>query len=100
MLGVIYYSQQKYEAAVIELTKAVEIDPRDAEAHLSLAFCAAQRGFSDVASKELETAGRLNPEFKDEPLKAPESDRRWPVGDYLTPLERRRLRLPPAPVVR
>jgi tetratricopeptide (TPR) repeat protein len=100
MLGIVSYSQQKYDDAITELTKALAIDPKDAEAHLYLAFCSAQKGLTEVASKEFDLAAKFNPDYKAEATKAPDADRHWPPGDYLTPLERSRLRLPPMPLVR
>jgi tetratricopeptide (TPR) repeat protein len=100
MLGIVCYSQKKYDEAVAELTKAAAIDPKDAEAHLYLAFCAAEKGLTEVAEKQFDRAAKLHPEFKVEPGKGVEGDRHWPVGDYLTPLERSRLRLPPMPLIR
>ncbi len=100
MLGIACYSQQKYDEAIVELAKAVVIDPKDAEAHLYLAFCAAQKGQSESASTEFALAAELNPDYKPEVTKTIEAHRRWPVGDYLTPLERKRLLMPPLPVIR
>ena len=100
MLGIVCYSQKKYDEAIAELTKAAAIDPKDAEAHLYLAFCAAEKGLTEVAERQFDRAAKLNPEFKIEPGKGVEGDRHWPVGDYLTPLERSRLRLPPMPLIR
>lgn len=109
LLGIVFYSQMKYDAAQGEFTKAVTIDPNDAEAHLYLAFCAGQKGDTALAAKEMATAVRLNPDYAPNAVSAPssvrpaappEAGRHWPVGDYLTPLERSRLRLPPLPVIR
>lgn len=100
MLGIALYSTQKYDDAIVELTKALAIDPKDAEAHLYVAFSEAQKGRTEAAGKEFELAAKFNPDYKVEAAKAADADRRWPVGDYLTPLERSRLRLPPLPTVR
>lgn len=97
MLGTVLYSRQKYDDAITQLNKAVEIDPADAEAHLYLAFCAAQKGQAKSAESEFALAAKLNPDFKTEATKATDADRRWPIGDYLTPLEKSRLQLPAVP---
>ena len=64
-LGIVYYSQAKYDDAVNELTKAVAIQPKNATAHNYLGITASQKGWQESAQKELETACALDPTYAD-----------------------------------
>ena len=55
-LGIVYYSQGKYDEAVNELTKTLAIDPKNATAHNYLGITCSQKGWQDAAQKELEKA--------------------------------------------
>jgi tetratricopeptide (TPR) repeat protein len=83
-LGIVYYSQGRYDDAVKALTKALTMDAKSATAHNYLGIVAAQKGWHEAAQKELETAERLQPSIEVRPN----------VGDFLTPLEKSRIRLP------
>ncbi|MEI9898482.1 MAG: tetratricopeptide repeat protein [Chthoniobacter sp.] len=64
-LGIVFYSQGKYDEAVNELTKALAIDPKNATAHNYLGITASQKGWQEAAQKELETATSLDPNYAD-----------------------------------
>jgi Flp pilus assembly protein TadD len=86
-LGIVYYSQGRYDEAVNALTKALAINPKDATAHRYLAIVAAAKGWGEAARKELEAlepSGNTAPNSPD-------------LGDFLTPLEKSRFKLPGAP---
>ena len=83
-LGIVYYTQGSYDEAVNALTKALAVNRKNATAHHYLGIVAAQKGWSEAAKQELETATKLDPSLKTEPN----------VGDFLTPLEKSRLQHP------
>jgi Flp pilus assembly protein TadD len=64
-LGIVYYSQGKYDEAVNELTKAVAINPKNATAHNYLGITASQKGWQEAAQTELEAATALDPNYAD-----------------------------------
>ena len=64
-LGIVYYSQAKYDEAVNELTKALTLNPKNATAHNYLGITASQKGWQEAAQKELETATSLDPKYAD-----------------------------------
>ena len=64
-LGIVYYTQQKYDEAVSSLTKALAINPKNATAHNYLGITAAGKGWQEAAQKELETATTLDPTYAD-----------------------------------
>ena len=64
-LGIVYYTEQKLDAAMDALTKAVAINPKDATAHNYLGITSAGKGWTGSAQKELETAVAINPDYAD-----------------------------------
>ena len=64
-LGIVYYTQQRYDEAVNELTKALAINDKNATAHNYLGITASQKGWQSAAEKELETATTLDPQYAD-----------------------------------
>ena len=64
-LGIVYYTGQKLDEAVSELTKALAINPKNATAHNYLGITAAGKGWQEAAQKELETATTLDPSYAD-----------------------------------
>ena len=91
-LGIVFYVQGKLDAAIDELTKALAINPKNATAHNYLGMVAAQKGWKEAAKKELETATALDPTLQDSDFQNPAPTA--PVGDFLTPLEKSRLKIP------
>jgi tetratricopeptide (TPR) repeat protein len=88
-LGIVYFGQRRYDDAIDALTKALAIDSTSAAAHRYLGLAASQKGWHEVAQKELERAHELDPRRGWERSFPPS-----PVGDFLTPLEKSRLQLP------
>jgi len=64
-LGIVYYSQEKYDDAVNALTKSLAINSKNATAHNYLGITAAQKGWMEAAQKELETALQLDAKYAD-----------------------------------
>ena len=64
-LGIVYYSENKYDEAVNALTKSLAINPKNPTAHNYLGITAAQKGWIEAAQKELETAIQLDPKYAD-----------------------------------
>jgi tetratricopeptide (TPR) repeat protein len=64
-IGIVYYSEEKYDDAVTALTKSLAINPKNATAHNYLGITAAQKGWIEAAQKELETALQLDPKYAD-----------------------------------
>lgn len=60
-----YFSQAKYDEALKGLSKALEINPKNAVALNYLGISASQKGWSDGAQKALERAAALNPFYAD-----------------------------------
>ena len=90
-LGIVHYTQGKFDDAMNELTKALAINPKNATAHHYLGVVASQKGWQEPAQKELQTATSLDPNYGDS-LRDPR--RNMPLGDFLTPLEKSRLKVP------
>ena len=88
MLGMASYSLGEFDDAVNQLNKALAINPKNAAAHNYLGLTATRKGWAEAAQKELETAKALEPAFGDS---LPHRD---PIGDFMTPLERSRMRIP------
>ena len=93
-LGIVYYSEGKFDEAINELTKALAINPKNATAHNYLGMAAAKNGWTDVARKEIQTLQALDPTVNDSTYRR--SVPPPPVGDFLTPLEKSRLKIPPS----
>lgn len=92
-LGIVYYTQGKLDGAIDELTKALAINPKNATAHSYLSLVATQKGWVDAARTERETAEALD-RLKDSTYRPPAKSPA--TGDFLTPLEKSRLRIPPS----
>jgi tetratricopeptide (TPR) repeat protein len=62
MLGDAYHHKQRYADAAREFTRAIELDPDDAQAHLYLGLTDQQLHRLDDAGAELQKAVALNPD--------------------------------------
>ena len=65
MLGVIYLRKGRVEDAYNELTRAVAIDPRNAEAHNYLGIVMSTKGWATAGEQEIRRAIELNPDYAD-----------------------------------
>ena len=59
--GVGYIQQEKYDLALAEFTKAINIDPRYAEAYLNRGFLYEQQEKPDLALSDYNQAININP---------------------------------------
>jgi Tfp pilus assembly protein PilF len=59
--GVDYIQQEKYDLALAEFTKAINIDPRYAEAYLNRGFLYEQQEKPDLALSDYNQAININP---------------------------------------
>jgi Tfp pilus assembly protein PilF len=59
--GIDYIQQEKYDLALAEFTKAINIDPRYAEAYLNRGFLYQQQGKPDLALSDYNKAININP---------------------------------------
>ena len=59
--GMKYMEQEKYDSAAIQFKKALQIDPKYAEAHYQLANADMKQGKNSDAFKEMSTAVELDP---------------------------------------
>lgn len=57
------YEQEKYEEALEELNKAIELNPKNFKAHNRIGLVYYQRGEYDQAIEEFNKAIKLNPDF-------------------------------------
>jgi tetratricopeptide (TPR) repeat protein len=64
-LGIVYYRQSKFDAALTELTKSLAINPKSAMAHNYLGITASQKGWQEAAEKEILEAIASNPDYAD-----------------------------------
>jgi Tfp pilus assembly protein PilF len=64
-LGIVYYSQDKLDQAVEELSQSLVINQNSPVAHNYLGIVASRKGWQDAARKELETATTLDPNYAD-----------------------------------
>ena len=60
--GVDYIQQEKYDLALAEFTKAINIDPRYAEAYLNRGFLYEQQEKPDLALSDYNQAININPQ--------------------------------------
>jgi len=61
--GVDYIQQEKYDLALAEFTKAINIDPRYAEAYLNRGFLYEQQEKPDLALSDYNQAININPRY-------------------------------------
>ena len=61
--GVGYIQQEKYDLALAEFTKAININPRYAEAYLNRGFLYEQQEKPDLALSDYNQALNINPRF-------------------------------------
>ena len=54
--GIAYYRQGKYELALIDFTKVIEISPQDAGAYSNRAYCYCKLGRTELAKADEEKA--------------------------------------------
>ena len=59
--GVDYMQQEKYDLALAEFTKAIEINPRDAMAYLNRGVIYYEQGKPDLALSDFNQALNINP---------------------------------------
>ena len=64
-LGVVQYRQSKFDEAIVQLNKAIEINPKSATAHNYLGIAASQKGRQKEAEKEILQALANNPDDAD-----------------------------------
>src|SRR5437762_13346916 len=64
-LGIIHYRQSKFDDALVELTRAIEINPKSATAHNYLGITASQKGRQQEAEKEMLQAITEDPNYAD-----------------------------------
>ena len=63
-LGLVYYSQRRYDEAIAELQESIRRHPTEAEAHNNLGVVYAQVGQLDKAAASYREAIRLNPAYE------------------------------------
>jgi len=93
-LGILYYSQGGLDVAIDELTYALTLNPKNATAHRYMSIVASEKGWVQAAQKHAEMAATLKATERDSTFQAPVV-RTAPRGDFLTPLEKSRLEIPP-----
>ena len=64
-LGVVQYRQSKFDDAIVQLNKAIAINPKSATAHNYLGIAASQKGRQQEAEKEILQALANNPDDAD-----------------------------------
>ncbi|MEW6585480.1 MAG: tetratricopeptide repeat protein, partial [Nitrospirota bacterium] len=62
-LGILYYEQRQYEAAIRYLNKSIQADPHNADAHYNLGNAYADKGLLDEAIANYQKAIENNPRF-------------------------------------
>jgi tetratricopeptide (TPR) repeat protein len=85
-LGVVYYSQGRYNEAADALTTSLTINPKNGTAEQYLGLITTNKGWRAPMLWEAGAAEEIKNSTKINPM----------IGDFLTPLEQSRLRLPRA----
>jgi Tfp pilus assembly protein PilF len=65
LLGVIYFRKGMLDEAFSELTRAVALNPRNAEAHNYLGITLSEKSWTAAAEQEIRRAIELNPQYAD-----------------------------------
>jgi Flp pilus assembly protein TadD len=65
ILGIVYYSEARYDEAINQLNKAIALDPKNATAHNYLGITSSQKGWNAVAEKDLAKAIAIDPKYGD-----------------------------------
>jgi tetratricopeptide (TPR) repeat protein len=93
MLAQVYHAQGKFEEALREFKMALELNPRNTSARDYLDPIAAEKDRREAAERLQQKAATLDPIASDSTYRA--SFVLPMAGDYLTPLEKSRLKVPP-----
>jgi Flp pilus assembly protein TadD len=64
-LGILHYQQSRFDDALLELRRAIDINPNSATAHNYLGITASQKGRQQEAEKEILQAIAKNPSYAD-----------------------------------
>ena len=70
-LGIVYYSQKRYDDAIKALRRAIELEPGNATAHNYLGRAYSEKGMLTEAEKELNIARKLDPSYFEPPVEIP-----------------------------
>lgn len=96
--GMIQFRRDQLDAARRSFEQAVELNAKNEVAQQYLGVIASLQGMEEKAKAQFGIARQLDPTLPEpSAIVAPPSgklERKWWIGDYLTPLEKSRLRIP------